>query len=812
MTVDVEQGTIASWASDALADHALRTPTDRCARLLSLLQRRMDETQLSWGDRETVLDDPEVADKPLVVRQARAFERTLTRMPIGIEDDDLIVGNTLRDGRIVRTKTPTFATDEEHARAREEGSPIGAGLSHKTPHYYDLLDRGLLAIQADVERIVGEAGRADRDGAAAPERADVDEWRAVAIEVRAVIAMASRFADLAEEQAATADDPARADELRTIATICRRVPAHPASSFHEAVQSFWFVHYALFSTDTRLSCGRLDQYLYPYLHADLEAGRITFGQAQELVDALWLRFNDRAQIRRENFYLAAGEVPIEEAGGEACSRGGVVVDRDPRAGTAGHRTRFGYATDAADAINHFGQNILLSGIRPDGADATNALTYLCLNALERYPFTSPVVTMRLHSGSPPELVARTAEVLKSGGGMPYINNDDVIVPAYVNLGVPVEDARDYANSNCWETMIEGRSDQELIRGMNFLLCLELVLNRGRSQVLGDLGPDTGDPLELSTFDELMAAWKVQLDRQIHDGIELVGRGVADGTLEHSSHGRHRYNPFLTALTRDCLARRKDVIRGGARYRIWHVMGEAVANAIDAMAAIRRFVFEERRIDLGTLIDALRANWDGYENLRRLIVHRGPKFANGDAYADDLGREMMDYFVERSQAHAARYPNVIFPVSVGTFSWFAMIGREVAASADGRRDFEPIAANFSPVPGADASGPTAAIASYCSMPVSELAAGAPIDLRLSAASVKSERGTERLAVIVTAFIGMGGNMLTLTVTDVEELRRAMAEPEKYRHLRVRMGGWSAYFVALGEDQQRLHISRVEHGLV
>ncbi|TFH06352.1 MAG: hypothetical protein E4H09_00390 [Spirochaetales bacterium] len=174
--------------------------------------------------------------------------------------------------------------------------------------------------------------------------------------------------------------------------------------------------------------------------------------------------------------------------------------------------------------------------------------------------------------------------------------------------------------------------------------------------------------------------------------------------------------------------------------------------------------------------------------------------------------MMSYFVERTRHHAGRYPQVIFPASVGTFSWFAMIGHEVAASADGRHDYEPIAANFSPVPGTDLSGPTAAIGSYVSMSVGDLAAGAPIDLRLSANSVSGDRGTERLAGLVTAFVEMGGNMLTLTITDVEELKRAVEEPDNYRHLRVRMGGWSAYFVALGEEQQRLHIRRVEHGLV
>ncbi|TVQ25533.1 MAG: hypothetical protein EA382_06845 [Spirochaetaceae bacterium] len=807
MVSEIAAQRVSTYAERTLSDQTLRGCAARSARLLALLQERMTKPQLSWGRDLAVIDERD-AGMPLVLRQAAAFERIVTGMPIDIEPGDLIVGNTVRDGIVVRTQTPEFTTSAERERAAAEGAGIGAGLSHKTPYYYGVLDGGLNSVIAETERKGLEIE-------SQPESDDRTEklahLAAVTRECRAVIAMAGRYAELALVRATEAEtngNTERADELREIAAVCRRVPADGARSFHEAVQSFWFIHYALFSTNTRLSCGRLDQYLYPYLHADLEAGAITPARAQEIVDALWIRFNDRAQIRRENFYVSEDECArLADAG-----RGGFVVRREPSAGLAGHRKRYGYSVDAADAINHFGQNILLSGVRPDGCDGTNALTYHFLNALEKFPFTSPVVSLRLHSDSPQELRHRAAEVLKAGGGMPYINNDDVLVKAYTDLDVPIEDARDYANSNCWETMIEGRSDQELIRGMNFLLCMELVLNRGVSKVLGAMGPDTGDPLTFETFDDLMAAWKVQLDEQLRLGIEYIGSGVMDGTLEHSSHGRYRYNPFLSALTLDCLRREKDVIRGGARYTIWHVMGEAVANAIDAMAAIRRLVFDDRTVEFAELLAALDANWDGHENLRRLIVHRMPKFANDDAYADEIGRDMMRFFVERTRHHAARFPTIVFPASVGTFSWFAMIGKEVAASADGRRDFEPIAANFSPVPGADLSGPTAAIGSYLSMFVSKLAAGAPIDLRLSSHGLDGEAGTERLAGLITAFVQLGGNMLTLTVTDVEELKRAMVEPERYRHLRVRMGGWSAYFVALGEEQQRLHISRVEHGLV
>jgi formate C-acetyltransferase len=630
------------------------------------------------------------------------------------------------------------------------------------------------------------------------------------VECKATIALAHRYADLAEDLAASAGTSERRAELLGIANVCRHVPEHPPSTFHEAVQAFWLVHYALFSTQTLISCGRPDQFLYPAFKKDLVAGSITPEQAQELIDCLWLRFNDRAQMQRENFFPGNGK---NGNGNDSTFSSGVVAMAELREWPAGHRKRFMVPTDLADAINHWGQNLLLSGIRPDGTDGTNELTYLCLNAQEKFALTSPVVTARLHKDSPSELVHRTAEVLKSGGGMPYINNDDAIAQDYANLGVPLEDARDYANSNCWETMIQGRSDQELIRGVNFLLLLELALNRGYSHVHGErMGPDTGDPREFTSFHGLMEAWKTQMDHLVKQGIDYIGEGVVEGTLDHSSHGKYCYNPFLSSLTLDCIEKEMDVTRCGARYTIWHVMGEAPANATDSMAAIKKMVFEDRAVTMDQLLSALEADWQGHENLRRMLVSRAPKFANDDVYADDIGREMMDYFVERSRLHAKRWhPTVIFPCSVGTFSWITSIGREVAATPDGRRSGDPVAANLSPVPGSDTSGPTAAINSCVKMRSGDLAAGAPTDLRLAKSSLGGEAGTQRMAGLIKGFIDLGGNMLTLTVTDVEELKRAMEEPEKYRHLRVRMGGWSAYFVMLSREQQLLHIRRVEHGL-
>jgi choline trimethylamine-lyase len=782
---------------DFITDESLRECTPRVARLYSVLQERMTRKQMKWGGELSIFGEPRIEEEPVVIRHAIAFEKTLREMPIAIEESDLIAGITLQDDILVRTELPRFLTEPELRDARDTKAESGSVLSHKTPYYPRMLEIGISGVLQEIDQKLAKLDDHQSQ--------EIHLFKAMRRECTAVIAFAHRFAKLAEQLAKGESDTGRREELEEISRICLRVPEFPPESFYEAVQSFWIVNYAFFSTRTMISCGRLDQYLYPFLKADLEANRISIERAQELVDCLWLRFNDRGQILRENYYNTV-------ALGKKNNTGNAARPGESWVWKAGHRDRFAFYDDAADAVNHFGQNLLLGGIRPDGTDGTNELTYLSLNAMEKFALTSPVVTVRLWEKSPDELIHRTSEVLKKGGGMPYVNNDDVIIKAYCDLGVPIEDARDYANSNCWETMIEGKSDQELVRGINFLLYLELALNKGNASVHGkQLGPDTGDPRDFSTFEELMEAWRIQTDFQLKTAIDFIGGGIRTGSLEHSSHGKYCYNPFLSALVLDCIENEKDVTRCGPRYVIWHLMAEALADAANAMAAIKFLVYEKKEIGIDELLKAVESNWDGFENLRQKLMRRIPKFGNDEDYADAIGRELMDYFVDRSRHYAARYPEIIFPTAAGTFSWYVMIGKEVGATPDGRHTGDPVAANLSAVPGTDLSGPTAVINSYVKMRVDDLAGGAPLDLRLSKTSLKEEEGTRRLDGLIKTFIGMGGNMATFTVTDVDELKRAVEEPENYRHLRVRMGGWSAYFVMLSEEQQRLHIERVEHGM-
>ncbi|GHU17428.1 glycyl radical enzyme [Spirochaetia bacterium] len=796
----------------ARTDLSLRGMSPQIRRHFDTIERRMHKRQRMWGGNLSVLNQ-ESEKRSNVIRRSLAFEKIMTEMPIAIEGHDLLVGSCMLDDTVVRCAFPQYIKNEELGFCSIQ-------MSHKCPDYDTLLKRGLRDIINELKNRIPEAQAAEFED---QRHSKLEFIEACVREAESLIAMARRYADLAEKLAEEEADASRREELWEIAAICRRVPEYPARSFHEAAQSVWFFNYALFESITNISIGRIDQMLSPYFNMDWDAGRISLSRAQDIVDSFVLHCNDRAQIDPKVYFL--DDQRKLEGAPEQCRIG----------------YGYGFVTalenDHADAINHWGQNILLSGLLPDGGDATTAVTYLFLNAHEKFSMTAPVLTVRMHKNTPPELLERAAEVLKTGGGMPYINNDDVIVSAYEALGVPHEDGCKYANSNCWETLLQGMCNQEMIRGLNFLYFLELALNDGKPFIFGDMvkrdkGPDRRDPItfgsgnsigyqivdgmdtgsadSLKTFDDLMFAWKMQLDCIMQKTMEHVNREL----MREGSHGPLSSNSILSVLTQGCVKNLTDIAHRGAKYDMWHLMGEAVSNAADAAAAIKKFVFDEKTLTLPRLVEVLKSNWAGEEGqlLYQRFANDAPKFGNNDDYVDMIARDMIDYFVERGAYHAKKFPRIIFSPCIGTYSWIISIGKKIGASADGRASQEPIASNMSPVPGKDVSGPTAAIHSYLKLNTRPMAAGAPIDLRLSSNGLEGAEGTARVAALIKTFLEEGGNMMTLTITSAEELKKAMENPEKYRGLRVRMGGWSAYYVLLSKASQKIHLKRVEHGFV
>jgi formate C-acetyltransferase len=796
----------------ARTDLLLRKMSSKIRLHFNAIERRMHKKQRMWGGNLSVINQ-ETKKRSNAARRTLAFERIMAEMPIAIEPYDILVGQCIVDDTIIRCTPPKYILTEELGLCSVQ-------LAHKCPDYDRLLKRGLRDIINELKSRRAQAEAAEFED----ERRNKIEFIENCIrEAESVIGLAHRYAALAEEKAVVDDDSGRRKELFEIAQICRRVPEFPARSLHEAAQAVWLVNFALYESMTHISIGRIDQILNPYFEMDWKAGKITLQKAQDIVDSFVLHCNDRAQID-PNLYVIADQKKLEGAP----EQNRIVYD---------HGFVTEAETDHADAINHWGQNILLSGLLPDGSDATSVLTYLFLNAHEKFSMTSPVLTVRMHKNTPPELLTRAAEVLKTGGGMPYINNDDIIVPAWESFGVTREDACKYANSNCWEILIQGMSNQEMIRGLNFLYFLELALNRGKPFIHGEQlasepapcrkdsitfpgilgsayqineGIDTGDPAGFKTFGDLMHAWKLQLDCILQKAMEHINRDVN----KNGSHGRLSTYSFLSTLTQGCIESLTDITHQGSKYDLWHLNGEAVSNAADAAAAIKKFVYEENLISLPELVDILKNNWAGDKgrNLQKRFGSDAPKFGNNDNYVDSIAVEMVDYFVERGAYHARKFPKFIFSPSIGTYSWIISIGKKIGASADGRSSQDPIASNMSPVPGKDVSGPTSAINSYWKLNTKTMAAGAPIDLRLSSHGLEGKEGTNRITALIKTFLDNGGNMMTLTITSVEELKQAIKNPEKYRGLRVRMGGWSAYFVLLSKASQKIHLSRVEHGFV
>lgn len=788
---------------------ALRQMTKKIRQHFSTIERRMYNRQKAWGGDVSVINE-ETSKRSAMIRRSLAFEYVMLNMPIEIEDHEIIVGSCLEDDTVVRCAMPIFSKIEEYGKC-------SIAISHKCPDYYTLVNKGLRQILSELEGKISKVKAIEYDDIRAEK---LDFIEACLREGESAIKMANRFAHLAKEKAAKTLDPERKKELLDIAEVCSRVPEHPARTMREALQAIWFLNYAYFETESHLSIGTIDRIVAPFFYNDLNTGRITLELAQELVDSFCLNVNNRAQIDPTKYYLP---------------------DQMAMPGTSRqHRVYYGdgfvtsLENDDADAINHWGQNILISGLDGDGKDVTSPVTYMFLNAHEKISMTSPVLSVRLHKNSPPELVSRVAEVLKTGGGMPYINNDDIIIAAYERLGVPRADGSRYANSNCWETLLMGMSNQEMIRQLNFLYFLELAINRGRSFIHADNvakrkksnrrdplggggnGPDTevvdgadcGSADTFEDFNDLIRAWRVQCDVIMRVTMENVAR-----TLRSTgSHGQFSSIPILSLLMQDCVDKVADVTHRGAKYDIWHLMAEAVSNAADAAAVIKKFVFEEKQITLPKLVELLKDDYKGSdgEEWRQRFINEVPKFGNDKDYVDSIARDMVAYFLERAEYHSKKYPDIIFSPCIGTFSWVISIGKRIGASADGRKCQAPISANMSPEPGRDLSGPLAAINSYLKINTSHMAAGAPIDLRLSSTGLEGENGTNRVVGLIKTFLQSGGNMMTLTTTSVQELKKAMETPEKYRGLRVRMGGWSVYYVLLSKESQKLHLRRVEHG--
>jgi len=760
-----------------------------------MMERALNlEDGKALGERPVLATESyrETEGYPMIIRQAKALENVLMREGVSIGEDDLLAGSLVRQktahpgiseevkrrypeaqlnfveftgaGRFDLSRAspglrealeywrgrPTLHEMVRRARSPEDLAAQNGGVysagglvdGHTLPDFERVLREGFRGLRAEAERRMGNLDPTDPESVRRRRF-----YEAARILCDAAVKYAQRYAHLAKEMAQREQNPERREELLRMAEICSWVPANPARSFREALQSVWFTHLIHMSSFGDVggpaSLGRLDQYLYPYYRRDLEQGKITREEALELIEHLWVKL-----YRQIDF-----------------------------------------------------QHVMIGGVRPDGKDGTNELSYICLEATEKLPLHRDIAA-RIHRNTPQEFLLRCCEVIKSGSSMLALWNDEVMVPALVEKGVSLEDARDYAVVGCVEVCIPGRSDpRTMAHNFNITKCLELALNNGRCMLTGEqLGPETGEPENFATFDQVMEALRAQISYFVR---LAVGANIAAEVVQAEVFP----TPLISLLTEGCLETGLDMTAGGARYNFTSPCLTGVANVADSLAALKKLVFEDKAVSMQELVEALRSNFDGRERLRQVLITRAPKFGNDEDCVDDLAREAVLCYCRELEKYRNARQGPFNPLIFGTTSAnVKRFGKVTAATPDGRRAGEALAMSVAPSPGVALRGPTAALKSIAKVDYSKTPGGVSCIIDLHPTAVSGARGTEVLASLVRTFFDLGGCQISFNIVDEKTLREAQREPERYRHLVVRVFGYSDYFVNLDRELQEYVITR------
>jgi formate C-acetyltransferase len=662
-------------------------------------------------------------------------------------------------GRSMRNRI--FAAMTEEWRAAYDAGIFTEFMEQRAPGHTVLDDKiyrkGMLDFKRDIAQALEALNPGDPEAAAKRE-----QLAAMDISCDAVILFAARHAALALEQAAHESDAARKAELERIAAVCAHVPAHPPRDFHEALQYYWFCHLAVI---TELNgwdsfCpGHLDQHLLPFYRKGLAEGTLTAAAARELLEAFFVKFNNHPA--------------------------------PPKVGVTAAES--GTYTDFA--------NINIGGLLADGTDGSNEVSHLLLDIIDEMHLLQPSSNIQLARVTPDELLKHALRVIRKGYGFPSLFNADAVVAEQLRQGKTLEDARAGGCSGCVETGAFGKEAYILTGYFNLVKVLELALHDGLDTRTGkQLGPHTGTPETLATFDDLFAAFRTQLHHFIE--IKLAG----NETIERM-YAAMMPAPFLSVITDDCIRKGKDYNAGGARYNNSYIQFVGIGSLTDCLAAVRQTVFDEKKLCLADLVKALDANFVGAEILRQRLIHRTHKYGNDDAYADDLTVRAFNALFEevdgRPNLKGGCYRIEMLPTTCHIY-----FGSVTGAMPDGRKAGLPVSEGISPVQGADRLGPTAVFKSAARMDHIKTG-GALLNMKFTPALVADDDGLEKLARMIRAYFRMNGHHVQFNVVRAEALRKAQAEPETHRDLIVRVAGYSDYFCDLARELQDEIISRTEH---
>jgi formate C-acetyltransferase len=688
------------------------------------------------------------ADLPRKLQIAHALHAVVEQMPVQIAEDELILG------------TRTVAGYPEHLEAIDAGS---AEPGYMIADYPRALNEGFLAIIDDLERRLPDADKRQET-----------TLQSMIIACDAAIRLAERHAREAEALAAQTPDPERQAELLELGRICRKVPALPAETFHEALQSLWLTHLAIYleCESVAFSLGRMDQYLYPFYRADIEAGRLDDDRARELLGCLWVKFY-------ENVHGGIGHVQTVTVGGSIPAARG------------GRR----HADDRADAINN--------------------LSLLIEQVTRELSNVGPSVATRVHRETPDDYLRCVLETMRLGSYMPQLYNDEQMIPALMTKGIPFEDACEYGLIGCHEPTICGKGYFRSASWPGYVCFqdwLESALGNGYSlsrtsprpteEEGPPSGPQTGDPATLTSFEKLWDAFLAQMRHQVAERVDEANRG-------EEIKARLNPRPMMSALIDGCIERGADFTEGGARYNLSGFQAFGLGTCVDSLCAIRRVVYEVEELTLPELVAILRSNWQGEEKLRVRVQRLAPHWGNGDPRADDLGVKM----VKALEEEIARYRNIRggrFALGLWSFWNHVSHGKSVAASADGRRHGEMLSHSMDPAAGRGLGGPTAAIKSAASIDTSGLANGGSLLLEFQPRLLADEAGERGVLGLIRTYFSLGGIQLQLSAVTPEQLEAAVREPDQHRDLLVRVAGYCDYFVRQDKDRQQYILAREKYG--
>ncbi|MFV0361874.1 MAG: glycyl radical protein [Suipraeoptans sp.] len=749
--------------------------------------------------------------KPIAIRRAQAFYDFCNEFKCKIFDDELIVGTAgkfRRSGILTpeyswmwvdremddfdkRPQDPYMMTKDQIRYVREEIFPYWEGKSLEehflarlpkstaklaidtgiidndskwrqavgeiTPDYQDILFvKGFAGIKDEAKAKLKQLDYSDSD--------DYDRaifYKSVILVSEGIITFAKKYSEEAAKLAEKENDIKRKEELIRISEVCSKVPANPPQSFHEAIQFVWFTQLGGIISENPLALnpGRFDQYMYPYYKTDIESNKLNETDAMEYIEALWLKFSEWVWTISSN--------------------------------TAGFFA--GY--------NQF-QNLTIGGRTREGFDATNELSYMCLDATDSVRTHQPGLSVRIHSDCPSEFLDAVCKLVSKGTGFPAIHNDQAGTQMLLQAGYEPEDARDWNNCGCVVPHFRKTGEWTSAVNVNFGAALEYSLNSGRSRITNEvMGITTNEIDEYEDFDEVKNAFLLELDNLIHHSVVA---SIAAQKLHQEMVPR----PFLSSCVDDCLQTGVDLSNGGAHYNVGPVLtGIGLAITANSLAVIKKLVFEEKKTTLSELNDAMNKNWEGYEELRRLVL-KVPKYGNDNDYVDSIAVEISNYYYRNIRKHKDIFGSNFNSAFMG-ISNYIPTGRVIGATPDGRRAGEPLTEGVSPYAGSDVETPLAAMRSSAKVNHDVHTGGTLLNLRLGEDMVSTNRGRRNLGAMIQAYFSLGAFHVQFNTVSTDTLLKAQKNPEDYKALLVRVAGYSTQFVNLSKEMQDGIIVRTAH---